>query len=54
MTRLMTAVDTMAHKHSQEIELIVIGVKLYFILPIFADCALSLCGETKHFQNLLY
>jgi hypothetical protein len=50
----VTVMDTIPHKLLQEIVLIVIVVKLYFILPICVDCALSLGGENKHFQNLLY
>jgi len=50
----VTVMDTIPHKLLQDIVLIVIVMKLYFILPIFVDCAVSLGGENKHFQNLLY
>jgi len=49
----LAVMDTIPHKLLQEIVLIVIVVKLYFILSIFADCTLSLGGEDKYFQNLL-
>jgi hypothetical protein len=48
----LTIMDTMLHKLLQEIVLIVIAVKLYFILPICPECTLG--GENKHFENLLY
>lgn len=47
----LTGMGTMPHKLLQEIVLIVVVVKLYFILPICADYTLG--GENKHFQNLL-
>ena len=50
----MTVMDTIPYKLLQEIVLIIVIMKLYFILPIFVDCALSLGGENKHLQNLLY
>jgi len=50
----VTVMGTIPHKRLQEIVLIVTVMKLYFVLPIFVDCALSLGGENKHLHNLLY